>query len=163
MKTLKVVKDITLALSAIGFIAAAIFSFFLQTSFQTVTSRSMEPSIKAGDMVLTRQIPTEEIRTRDVVILPLPDADGLYFAHRIVGVNQTSGDVVVKTKGDANPNPDSWELTITSEKVPKIVAVIPTAAIFNGPVERKWIYYGLFYGGALLALYGSWRLLRKRG
>ena len=78
-------------------------------------------------------------------------------------VNQTSGDVVVKTKGDANPNPDSWELTITSEKVPKIVAVIPTAAIFNGPVERKWIYYGLFYGGALLALYGSWRLLRKRG
>ena len=67
----------------------------------------------------------------------------------------------MKTQGDANPNPDKWELAITSEDASKVVAVIPTAKVFNGPVERKWIYYGLFYGGALLALYGAWRLVKK--
>ena len=160
MKTFKVVKDVALAASAIGFVIAAIFAFYFQTSFQTVTSRSMEPSIKAGDMVLTRQVPAKEIQMRDVVILPLPDADGLYFSHRIVGIKKQSGDVIVSTKGDANPKPDSWELKITSGDVPKVMAVIPTALIFNGPIERKWIYYGLFYGGALLGLYGSWRLVK---
>jgi len=161
MKTFKVVKDVALAASAIGFVIAAIFAFYFQTSFQTVTSRSMEPSIKAGDMVLTRQVPAEDIQMRDVVILPLPDADGLYFSHRIVGIKKQSGDVIVATKGDANPKPDSWELKITSGDVPKVMAVIPTALIFNGPIERKWIYYGLFYGGALLGLYGSWRLVKR--
>ena len=161
MKTFKIVKDLALAVSAIGFVIAAIFAFYFQTSFQTVTSRSMEPSIKAGDMVLTRQVPAEDIQMRDVVILPLPDADGLYFSHRIVGIKKQSGDVIVATKGDANPKPDSWELKITSGDVPKVMAVIPTALIFNGPIERKWIYYGLFYGGALLGLYGSWRLVKR--
>ena len=161
MKTFNVLKDVALAASAIGFVIAAIFAFYFQTSFQTVTSRSMEPSIKAGDMVLTRQVPAEDIQMRDVVILPLPDADGLYFSHRIVGIKKQSGDVIVATKGDANPKPDSWELKITSGDVPKVMAVIPTALIFNGPIERKWIYYGLFYGGALLGLYGSWRLVKR--
>jgi signal peptidase I len=161
MKTFKVVKDVVLAVSAIGFVIAAILAFYFQTSFQTVTSRSMEPSIKAGDMVVTRQVPAKDIEMRDVVILPLPDADGLYFSHRIVGIKKQSGDVIVATKGDANPKPDSWQLKITSGDVPKVMAVIPTALIFNGPIERKWIYYGLFYGGALLGLYGSWRLVKR--
>ena len=69
--------------------------------------------------------------------------------------------MIVSTKGDANPKVDSWELKITSADVPKVMAVIPTALIFNGPIERKWIYYGLFYGGALLGLYGSWRLVKR--
>ena len=57
MKTLKIAKDITLIVSAIGFALAAVLSFYFQTSFQTVTSRSMTPAIKAGDMVVTRQVP----------------------------------------------------------------------------------------------------------
>ena len=161
MKTLKIAKDITLIVSAIGFALTAVLSIYFQTSFQTVTSRSMTPAIKAGDMVVTRQVPTEELRARDVVILPLPDANGLYFSHRIFTLRDENGGVVVRTKGDANPKPDSWELKITSDEVPKVMAVIPTAAIFDGPIERKWIYYGLFYGGALLALYGAWRLLKR--
>ena len=161
MKIVRFIKDITLAVSAIGFALAAIFSFYFQTSFQTVTSRSMEPTFKAGDMVLTRQVPTSAIQARDVVILPVPDAPGLIYSHRVIAIKKDPKEVIVTTKGDANPKPDSWELRLTSEKVPKVMAVIPTALIFNGPIERKWIYYGLFYGGALLGIYGSWRLLRR--
>ena len=121
----------------------------------------MEPTISAGDMVLTRQVPAKEIRTRDVVILPVPDAPGFNYSHRVVAVKKEADGVVVTTKGDGNPKPDSWELMITSKEVPKVISVIPTAIIFGGPIERKWIYYGLFYGGAILGLYGSWRLVKR--
>lgn len=161
MKNLRVIKDVTLAVTAIAFVMGAVLSFYFQTSFLTVTSRSMEPTIRAGDMVLTRQVPAKEIRTRDVVILPVPDAPGFNYSHRVVAVKKEADGVVVTTKGDGNPKPDSWELMITSKEVPKVISVIPTAIIFDGPIERKWIYYGLFYGGAILGLYGSWRLLKR--
>jgi hypothetical protein len=79
-----------------------------------------------------------------------------------MSVTREFDDVVVTTKGDANPKPDAWTLQITSQEVPKVVAVIPTAPILNGPIERKWIYYGLFYGGAALGLYASWMLVRRK-
>jgi signal peptidase I len=161
MKTLRVIKDVTLAVTAIAFVMGAVLSFYFQTSFLTVTSRSMEPTISAGDMVLTRQFPAKEIRARDVVILPVPDAPGFNYSHRVIAIKKEADGVVVTTKGDGNPKPDSWELKITSEEVPRVLSVIPTAPIFNGPIERKWIYYGLFYGGAVLGLYGSWRLLKR--
>ncbi len=161
MKTLTVIKDVTLAVTAIAFVMGAVLSFYFQTSFLTVTSRSMEPTISAGDMVLTRQFPAKEIRARDVVILPVPDAPGFNYSHRVIAIKTEKDGVVVTTKGDGNPKPDSWELMITSKEVPKVISVIPTALIFNGPIERKWIYYGLFYGGAVLGLYGSWRLVKR--
>ncbi len=161
MKTLRVIKDVTLAVTAIAFVMGAVLSFYFQTSLLTVTSRSMEPTISAGDMVLTRQFPAKEIRARDVVILPVPDAPGFNYSHRVIAIKTEKDGVVVTTKGDGNPKPDSWELMITSKEVPKVISVIPTAIIFDGPIERKWIYYGLFYGGAVLGLYGSWRLVKR--
>ena len=161
MRAFKVMSDVVIAVLALVFVTAAVFSFHFQTSFLTITSISMEPTIKAGDMVVTKQISTKEIKVRDVIVLPLPDVEGLRFSHRVVSVRNQADDVVVKTKGDGNPNPDSWELLIEGEEVPKVMAVIPTAPILNGPIERKWIYYGLLYGGAILGLYGSWRLLKR--
>jgi signal peptidase I len=161
MRTVRLIKDITFATTALLFVLAAIFSVYFRAGFLTITSRSMEPTIKAGDMVLTRMIPTKDIQSRDIVVLPLPENKNMRYSHRVISVKESGGDLVVKTQGDANPNPDKWELAITSEDASKVVAVIPTAKVFNGPVERKWIYYGLFYGGALLALYGAWRLVKK--
>ena len=161
MKLIRVFRDVTLALTAISLAIAAGLSIYFQLSFLTITSRSMEPTISAGDMVLTRPIPAAEIRSRDIVVLPVPDAEGLRYSHRVISVKKDLNDVVVNTKGDANPKPDAWTLQITSKEVPKVLAVIPTAPILNGPIDRKWIYYGLFYGGAALGLYASWVLVRR--
>ena len=161
MRTLNAVKDITLVVSAILFASSAMLAIHFQSGFLTITSRSMEPTIKAGDMVLTRLIPTSEIRNRDIVVLPLPEDKRIRYSHRVVSIERKAGNTFVRTKGDANPNPDAWTLGIEAKEVTKVMAVIPTAAILNGPIDRRWIYYGLFYGGALLALYGAWRLLKK--
>ena len=161
MRVTRIIRDIFLIATAFLTLVLAVFTIYWQSSFLTITSRSMEPTIKAGDMVVTKQISTKEIKVRDVIVLPLPDVEGLRFSHRVVSVRNQADDVVVKTKGDGNPNPDSWELLIEGEEVPKVMAVIPTAPILNGPIERKWIYYGLLYGGAILGLYGSWLLLKR--
>lgn len=161
MRTVRLIKDIVFAVTALLFVLAAIFSVYFQTGFLTITSRSMEPTIKAGDMVLTRMIPAKEIQPRDIVVLPLPENKSMRYSHRVISVDQNRGEIVVKTQGDANPTPDAWTLEIKSEDATKVMAVLPTARILNGPIDRKWMYYGLFYGGALLALYGAWRLLKK--
>lgn len=161
MRAVRLIKDITFAVTTLLFVLAAVFSVYFQTGFLTITSRSMEPTIKAGDMVLTRMISTKEIQPRDIVVVPLPENENLRYSHRVISVDQNGGEIVVKTQGDANPTPDKWELAITSQDATKVIAVIPTAKVLNGPIERKWIYYGLFYGGALLALYGAVRLLKR--
>lgn len=102
----------------------------------------MEPTIKAGDMVVTRLIPLKNIATRDIVVLPLPESPSIRYAHRIISVERGDAGVNLKTKGDANPNPDSWNLEVRSKKVTQVMAVIPTARIFSGAIERKWIYVG---------------------
>lgn len=120
----------------------------------------MEPTIKAGDTVLTIQIPTSQIQKNDVLVLPLPEISTLRYAHRVIEVSNEAQEVIVRTKGDSNPIPDKWALELISKQVPKVVAVIPTAPILNGPVERRTIYLGLQGTAILLALLGLARLFR---
>jgi signal peptidase len=161
MRGVKLLRDFTLVVVALISVVGAVLAFYFHAGFLTITSRSMEPTIKAGDMVLTRLAPIDEIQMRDVVVLPVPENPALRYAHRVIAIEKKSNGFQVKTKGDANPNADSWNMVVKSRDVTEVLAVIPTAKIFSGAIERKWIYYGLFYGGALLALYGAWRLVKK--
>jgi signal peptidase len=161
MRGVKLLRDFTLVVVALISVVGAVLAFYFHAGFFTITSRSMEPTIKAGDMVLTRLAPIDEIQMRDVVVLPVPENPALRYAHRIIAIEKKGDELQVRTKGDANPQPDSWNMVVKSKEVTQVLAVIPTAKIFSGPIERKWIYYGLFYGGALLALYGAWRLVKK--
>ncbi len=55
-------------------------------------------------------------------------------------VEDSSQGPVVRTKGDNNPGPDAWQLTITSAQVPRVVASAPTlgslALLTNGSALR---------------------------
>jgi len=160
LKPLRFFGDLVLYLLAFTFTVTALLFFYYQCSLLTVTSRSMEPTIKAGDTVLTIQIPTSQIQKNDVLVLPLPEISNLRYAHRVIEVSNESQEVIVRTKGDSNPIPDKWALELISKQVPKVVAVIPTAPILNGPVERRTIYLGLQGTAILLALLGLARLFR---
>jgi signal peptidase I len=160
LKPLRFFGDIVLYLLAFTFTVTALLFFYYQCSLLTVTSRSMEPTIKAGDTVLTIQIPTSQIQKNDVLVLPLPEISTLRYAHRVIEVSNEAQEVIVRTKGDSNPIPDKWALELISKQVPKVVAVIPTSPILNGPVERRTIYLGLQGTAILLALLGLARLFR---
>jgi signal peptidase I len=115
MKPIRIFRDVALALTAVSLAIAAGLSIYFQLSFLTITSRSMEPTISAGDMVLTRPIHAAEIRSRDIVVLPVPDAQGLRYSHRVIGVKKdslwekiglSSGDVITGVNGISMSQPD---------------------------------------------------------
>lgn len=144
--------------------SAAIFGASLtihnKIALQTVTSRSMEPYIEAGDILVTRQIDRNLIQVRDVVVLPIPENRELRYSHRIIRLERKEGNILIKTKGDANPDPDKLALEITSEQVPKVIAVIPSAPILDSPIGRRTLFFSLLGGGLMLLLLGVWRLVK---
>ena len=160
MKSLKILKDSALVLLALILVPTAIFCVQAKASFLIVTSRSMEPTIKAGDTVLTRQIPRTAVKSREIIVLPVPDNAALKYSHRVISAQNLASGTLLKTKGDANPNADSWNMKVTSDRVPEVMAVIPTASIFNGPISRRTIFLALFYTGVLLFGVALWRLVR---
>ncbi len=160
MKAKQIFFDIVLLLTAPLFVFGAVMAIFFQSSFTTVVSASMEPNISPGDTLITRKIETASIKKNDVVVLPVPTNKALIYSHRVLTVIREPKGVVLQTKGDANPNPDKWLIKVTSEKTPKVIAVIPTSGIFNGWVDRRFIYLFLMATGLLLSVVAAVRLIR---
>jgi signal peptidase len=75
-----------------------------------VLSGSMEPEIQAGDVVVVKEVPTEDIEVGDVITY---DSNGELggertdrVTHRVIDVRQTDSGTAFKTQGDANEDPD---------------------------------------------------------
>lgn len=160
MKLRKVIGDALLILLTIVIVPSAVLAVYSKASFLTVTSRSMEPTIAAGDTLITRQVPRVEVAPREIIVLPVPDNPALRYAHRVVSARNEASGTIVKTKGDANPSLDSWTMRITSDDVPRVIGVIPTSAIFRGPISRPSVFIGLLSLGALLLVLAIVRLIR---
>lgn len=78
--------------------------------FAIVTSGSMEPTFKKGDLVFIQNVLVKP-KVGDIIIFPDPAGNvvsdkPVTVTHRIVEI---SGDTI-RTKGDNNPAPDSWRL-----------------------------------------------------
>lgn len=73
----------------------------------TVLTGSMKPAMPPGTLVVVRHVDQSAIRTGDVVTYqPTPDSTDV-ITHRVVAVGtDATGQLVLQTKGDANPVPD---------------------------------------------------------
>lgn len=67
-----------------------------------VLSGSMEPAIRTGDVVLTREVPAAQLRPGQVLLAD--GADGRRLLHRF---DSTADDGGLILRGDANEEPDS--------------------------------------------------------
>ncbi len=68
------------------------------------TSGSMSPEIPTGSLGLARTVPASELREGDVVSVTA--ANDTRVTHRIIAIEDRSGQVVLTLKGDTNPAPD---------------------------------------------------------
>ncbi len=110
LSTLVVLRRIELALLiAVGVpVVALVLPTALggQAAWSAVVGRSMEPTIDAGDMVLTRA--QADYSIGDVVVYKIPEGgagSGVMIIHRIVGGSPTDGFV---TAGDNRDFSDPW-------------------------------------------------------
>jgi signal peptidase len=79
--------------------------------FAIITSGSMEPTFKKGDLVLMQDILVQP-KAGDIIIFPDPQnsrigSQPLTITHRIENISADG----IKTKGDNNPYVDSWSVS----------------------------------------------------
>lgn len=97
-----------------------------------IESGSMEPKVSVGSVVVTRTASYSELEPSDIIAFADPAHPGRIVTHRVV---ETTGGAV-KTKGDANAEPDST-LVPPQSILGKVFIVIPGVA---KPVV--WIQHG---------------------
>ena len=77
-----------------------------------VLSGSMRPGLPVGGVVVTERVPLGSLRVGDVAVFHPPGARATTYVHRIISLQDGPDGVVVRTKGDANLEPDPWALRL---------------------------------------------------
>lgn len=131
--------------------------------FAIVTSGSMEPTFKKGDLVLMQNILVKP-KVGDVVIFNDPQgftagSKTVTVTHRIIEISED----IVRTKGDNNPKADSW-------KISKNTILGKAIVLNNKPVVLKDVgkyflidYRTTRYTGEFLAIAKTIQNLRAMG
>ncbi len=101
----------------------------------TVVSGSMEPSLPLGSLVLVVPRDAGAVRTGDVITFNPPGDPSRTVTHRVVDVRSGSqgADLLVRTRGDANPVPDPWALQFPDHRTWVVVAQAPW-------LGRPWLW-----------------------
>src|SRR5919199_5690262 len=99
----------------------------------TVVSGSMQPTLPLGSLVLVVPRDADAVRIGDVITFSPPGDDTRTVTHRVVDVRGTGDDVVVHTRGDANPVADPWTLHFPTGRTWVVVADAPW-------VGRPWLW-----------------------
>lgn len=132
-----------------------VFQLFAGYTFSNTLTGSMEPTIKVGEVVVTRTPIGGELRPGAVV--GYADASGTKFTHRVVSVGEDGRAV---TKGDANNSADLYEPSeddlwgVLVNVIPQPLAGFIVAVSFS----PEW------FGNATTALFGGqWAELAALG
>lgn len=81
-----------------------------------VLSGSMEPEIGVGDLIICKQIDSEQVQKGDVIAFFDPDSNNnSVLTHRVVKVVDENGALSYQTKGDANNTED--RSLVTADKL----------------------------------------------
>jgi signal peptidase I len=95
----------------------------LQQRALVVTSGSMEPAVHVGDAVVMKNAKFEDLASGDLIVMRQPLSSTLR-THRVVEAFYLNGQPYVRTKGDANPEPDP-DLTPVAGISGRVTAVLP--------------------------------------
>lgn len=126
----------------------------------TVLSGSMRPTIDPGDVVVATPIPSDDVRTGDVVTFQRPNGSGT-VTHRVTAVHRADGELEITTKGDANEAVDTYAVTFVGDTAWRTKVVIPKvgyAFVWMRALLEQQLYLPIV-GALLLAslLWSIWR------
>lgn len=148
---------------AAGLVSAALVAAVIgtMTGFRAlvVRSGSMEPTIRAGDLVVTRVVRPSAVHVGDIVTFRDPSRDQTLVTHRVQEVAATGATYEFVTKGDANTGVERWTVRADGS-VGRLVARVRGLHPVLGWLLRPGIKAGLLIGGTLIlgavALHRIW-------
>jgi len=91
----------------------------------TVQSASMTGTASVGSLVVARPLSADEVEVGDVVLVRA-ETDGVAAApvlHRVIELHRRGGQVVVRTKGDANATPDPNPYVLAGDTMTPVLVV----------------------------------------
>jgi signal peptidase I len=157
-------KSVYLAvISLVVFAMAANFIIIAQSFFsplQVVEGNSMSPAIRDDDAVFVTAADPASLYVGDIVLFNDPQAPGQVIMHRIISIEDESGEVSVVTKGDANQVSDPYLIPADTVNG-KVSAVLPKAGLLLEYLKSpSGFILCVIIPFALLALYliGRWYL-----
>ncbi|KRB78333.1 S26 family signal peptidase [Nocardioides sp. Root190] len=121
-----------------------------------ITGGSMAGTHDKGSIVFERATAADELEVGDVITYQPPASSGVttLVTHRIIAIGQDdNGRQVLRTQGDANPDPDPWRFSLTSEEQPVVAYSVPYAGwalIALADRETRMLIVGI--PAALIAL-----------
>lgn len=113
---------VTLACAA--YIAPGFFGY----ERYVITGGSMSGTFEKGSLAFEKQVPVADLAVGDVITyLPPPDSGvSTLVTHRITAIEPgKNGAAILTTQGDANPDPDPWEFSLTSSTQPVVMQTVP--------------------------------------
>ena len=139
--------------------------FLVGLGFSPVLSQSMQPSISAGDLEITRPVAVRDLAVGDVVVLKAFQTQTL-FSHRIVKLERGPQRVTVTTQGDANPVVDRNPAVLSPNvEVPIVAATVPFVGLgvvyLASPDARLFGIVLLAISAALFLLRWAYRSVAK--
>jgi signal peptidase len=110
-----------------------------------VLTGSMAPVVPPGSVVVSRPVAADTVRLGDLVMFlpPAPfSTGGTPVVHRVVELRHERGDILLRTKGDANAARDPWTLNASRSTLHRVAWSSATAGRVADLLARG--------GGALL-------------
>ena len=129
-------------------------------SYSIVVTPSMEPTIKTGDLIITKKVEIDEIEIGDVILFKASEGEiaGKHIVHRVIGII----DGKYQTQGDNNPIPDE-QLVSYDMVVGEYVFKLPFKNVGLLIIENKSIIFiiliGIFAFMMIMQIYNIYRTL----
>jgi signal peptidase len=117
---------VLLTLAAVGYIAPTFFGY----ERYVLTGGSMTGTYDKGSIVFEKAVPIEELEVGDVITYQPPADAGTtdLVTHRITKIgHDEAGTMVLRTQGDANPDPDPWKFSLLDAEQPVVEHGVPYA------------------------------------
>ncbi|AIF84662.1 signal peptidase I [Candidatus Nitrososphaera evergladensis SR1] len=126
--------------------------------FFVVASDSMVPTLQVGDLILMKRVSDgdadssfNDIKVGDIILFKNPhevdDETGqpITIVHRVVEINDTADNRIIKTKGDNNPESiaDLDYPIYKSYYIGKVMYVIPAIGTLEISPYRNYVFVGI--------------------
>ena len=106
----------------------------------TVLTGSMSPKLKAGDIVIIREVSKDSIKVGDVVTY---NTDNLLITHRVNQIVNKDNNILFITKGDANNTVDTDAIRANQIMGKKIIR-LPYAGYVSRFISRYFVLFLFF-------------------
>jgi signal peptidase I len=154
-------------LAAVALLATTVAPRVFHFRAATMLTGSMVPTVNPGDVIIDVQENASDLRVGQIVTYHIPVEDHRVESHRVSWVgHDAAGNVLFRTKGDANNGVDPWTAKVDGPTVWRVVTVLPVVGdvirLLRQPVVQiiaTRVIPVLLVGWLLLSI---WRPARKR-